>query len=59
MRKVKVWPIGEAVENSFQVFVDSRDAGPIILTHLYLMVGCTIPVWLGAPSTNMQSELSK
>lgn len=28
---------------------DSRDEGPFILTHLYLLLGCAIPVWLSGP----------
>jgi hypothetical protein len=27
-------------------FVDQRDSGPLILTHVYLLVGCALPVWL-------------
>lgn len=25
---------------------DARDEGPLILTHLYLLLGCAIPLWL-------------
>ena len=55
IRKLEVWPLGVVLEESFRVFVDSRDQGPLILTHLYLLTGCTVPLWLGAPSTNMES----
>lgn len=27
-------------------YADERDAGPVVLTHLYLLVGCAIPVWM-------------
>ena len=56
---LNVWPYGVVLEESFKVFVDSRDVGPIILTHLYLLTGCTVPLWLGAPSTNMESKYTK
>ena len=59
VRKLNVWPFGVILEESFKVFVDSRDVGPIILTHLYLLTGCTVPLWLGAPSTNMESKYTE
>ena len=59
VRKLNVWPFGVVLEESFKVFVDSRDVGPIILTHLYLLTGCTVPLWLGSPSTNMESKYTK
>lgn len=46
MRKVQVWPLGNLLEEYFKVFVDERDSGPVILTHLYLLIGFTIPLWL-------------
>ena len=37
------------VANSFiRGFIDSRDEGPMILTHIYLLLGCAIPVWCAA-----------
>eukprot|EP00842_Homolaphlyctis_polyrhiza_P005722 jgi/Hompol1/6150/HPOL_002655-RA len=27
-------------------FLDSRDSGTVIISHLYLLVGCALPVWL-------------
>ena len=27
-------------------FIDSRDNGPLILTHFSLLLGCATPVWL-------------
>ena len=27
-------------------FTDKRDSGPLILTHVYLLTGCALPLWL-------------
>lgn len=27
-------------------FTDSRDNGPLILTHFSLLIGCALPVWV-------------
>jgi hypothetical protein len=39
-------PIGSFLYKFFQSFSDQRDNGPIILTHLYLLLGCAIPLWV-------------
>ena len=46
IRKVGVWPLGEALEYYYSFLVDERDSGPVVLTHLYLLIGCTAPLWL-------------
>lgn len=28
-------------------FLDERDAGVVAVTHLYLLLGCSVPVWMG------------
>ncbi|KAK7116693.1 dolichol kinase-like [Littorina saxatilis] len=45
-RLINVQWLGSAVENSFRVFVDDRDQGPVLLTHVYLLVGLSLPLWL-------------
>nr|CCA18022.1 dolichol kinase putative [Albugo laibachii Nc14] len=32
------------------VFVDHREAGRIVFTHTYLLLGCALPLWLSYPS---------
>jgi dolichol kinase len=34
------------VQNAIQPFIDERDAGPIVVTPLYLLLGCIVPVVL-------------
>ncbi|XP_076444325.1 dolichol kinase-like [Babylonia areolata] len=45
-RLISVQWLGSAVDNSFRVFVDDRDQGPVLLTHIYLLVGLSLPLWL-------------
>ena len=40
-------PLARPLQAFLAPFLDARDAGPLILTHLYLLLGCAVPVWLG------------
>lgn len=45
-RFFNIWPLG-AYLNQFMVkFTDSKDSGPVVLSHLYLILGCALPVWI-------------
>ncbi|KAJ3160832.1 hypothetical protein HDU86_008192 [Geranomyces michiganensis] len=46
IRHYHVWPLGIHVQNFLSQFLNQRDCGPVILSHLYLLVGCALPVWL-------------
>ncbi|KAI9208964.1 uncharacterized protein BJ171DRAFT_487981 [Polychytrium aggregatum] len=48
LRYFRVWPWGHAIELFLRHFIDSRDAGPAVLAHIYLLVGCAVPVWLNS-----------
>ncbi|KAJ1969465.1 hypothetical protein IWQ62_000607 [Dispira parvispora] len=37
------------IEQFMRPFTDHHDAGPLIVSHLYLMVGCALPIWLHSP----------
>lgn len=50
-------PFGETFRGYISALVDSRDCGPLVTTHIYLLVGCAFPLWFS--STNgRQSELA-
>lgn len=40
-----VQPFGEFVERFITSFVDTRDQGVVVLSHLYLLVACALPLW--------------
>ncbi|KAG0006681.1 hypothetical protein BGZ65_005236, partial [Modicella reniformis] len=46
IRYFAVVPFGKEIHLFLVGFLDARDCGPIILSHLYLLMGCAAPVWL-------------
>lgn len=45
-RYFALYPIGAPIHVFFHEFVDSKDGGPVILSHFYLLTGCAGGVWL-------------
>ncbi|KAI8145306.1 hypothetical protein BJV82DRAFT_33585 [Fennellomyces sp. T-0311] len=56
LRYFAVWPYGKSIHMFLTEFIDSRDLGPVILSHIYLLLGCAGPVWLGG--SNLLASLS-
>jgi dolichol kinase len=46
IRIMRLPPIGLSMHNFMTRYIDSRDAGYVLLTHIYLLLGCAIPVWI-------------
>ena len=40
--------IGLEIEKYLKEHTDERDDGQVILTHMYLLAGCAIPLWIGS-----------
>jgi hypothetical protein len=38
-------PLGAGLNRFMSSFVDSRDEGEVIVSHLYLLLGCAAPLW--------------
>ncbi|BGP14302.1 dolichol kinase [Rhodosporidiobolus nylandii] len=47
-----VYPIGAPLHIFFSEFVDQKDAGPVILSHFYLLTGCAGGLWLEGSGIN-------
>lgn len=46
-RLVRLWPIHEVLQSVVGTFMDEKDAGGfVVLTPVYLLVGCAMPLWL-------------
>lgn len=46
MRIYKLEFIGDILTKSMTGFLDDKDQGILILTHIYLLVGCSLPIWI-------------
>ena len=46
IRLYRIGPFGETIHSALEVFLDEKDSGPLILTHLYLLLGFAVPLWL-------------
>ncbi|CAG8576904.1 15571_t:CDS:10 [Funneliformis caledonium] len=51
LRYFAVFPLGKQLHVFLSEFLDSRDSGPCILSHIYLLVGCAGCIWLNGTST--------
>lgn len=46
-------PISRPLTNFLAPYVDGRDyRGPVIVSHIFLLIGCAIPLWLSLSSTD-------
>jgi dolichol kinase len=46
IRFFKLYPLGEIIHKFMTTFIDQKDTGTAILSHIYLLIGCALPVWL-------------
>ncbi|GAA6051494.1 hypothetical protein JCM3770_004561 [Rhodotorula araucariae] len=51
-RYFALYPIGAPLHIFFSEFVDSKDSGPVILSHFYLLTGCAGGLWLEGRGIN-------
>lgn len=45
-RVIKLWPVTKILEEAVKAFIDEKDAGLVALTPIYLLVGCSLPLWI-------------
>ncbi|MBN3299818.1 dolichol kinase [Amia ocellicauda] len=46
VRYFRIRPLGQLLRKLLTLFLDERDSGPLILTHIYLLLGMSLPIWL-------------
>lgn len=45
IRMLNVEPLGPVLNGYLWVFLDEQDTGDLILTPIYLLIGCSLPLW--------------
>lgn len=45
-RVIELYPVAEALQSAVEAFIDEKDAGKVALTPIYLLVGCSAPLWI-------------
>ncbi|NXF77955.1 DOLK kinase, partial [Sclerurus mexicanus] len=58
VRYFRIKPFGQTLRHLLSLFLDERDSGPLILTHIYLLLGMSLPVWLFPRSCAPKGTLS-
>ena len=57
VRHYHVPPFGPHLHTFFAIFTDERDTrGPLVVSHIFLLVGCAIPVWLSLYGSTFSSN---
>ncbi|WFC98574.1 dolichol kinase [Malassezia yamatoensis] len=54
LRYCAVYPVGAKLHFFLSQFLDSKDSGLVILSHLYLLSGCAAGVWIESRSAVLQ-----
>jgi len=58
IRIIELYPIGAPLNRFMKSYCDSRDSGELILTHSYLLVGCSLPLFAAQISKSKNWLLS-
>lgn len=46
VRLLRMWPLGEALHRLLKPMLDGKDSGELVVSHIYLLLGFCLPLWL-------------
>lgn len=59
IRAGQVPPLGNAIGRFVAPYVDGRDLrGPVVVSHIFLLIGCAVPLWFSLASIYRRSDRS-
>ena len=47
--------VGNILNKNLVGFLDEKDQGTLILTHIYLLIGCSLPIWISPLKSAMDA----
>jgi len=57
VRAGQVPPLGNALARFVAPYVDGRDLrGPVVVSHIFLLVGCAVPLWFSLAATHRDAS---
>ncbi|KJX93718.1 phosphatidate cytidylyltransferase like protein [Zymoseptoria brevis] len=57
IRAGQVPPLGNAISRFVAPYVDGRDLrGPVVVSHIFLLIGCAVPLWFSLASMDQEGE---
>lgn len=57
IRAAQIPPLGTAIGRFVAPYVDGRDLrGPVVVSHLFLLIGCAVPLWFSLAGLGRQDD---
>ncbi|KAI8936121.1 hypothetical protein NX059_007620 [Plenodomus lindquistii] len=57
IRASQLPPLSKPIARFLTPYVDGRDLrGPVVVSHIFLLIGCAIPLWLSLAGTQRQGD---
>lgn len=57
LRASQLPPLSKPIASFLTPYVDGRDLrGPVIISHIFLLIGCAIPLWLSLAGRNISGD---